>query len=126
MLENLIGYQLVSLDDSGFVVTKDGEFKHFEFNEDYGDCCGYNNICTTLFIDDNVLKNNPVITNIVIDNDNKEDNCDGEAITITFFGGDKMLSKIESESGSGSGWQYGATVTCKCVETKEEEILSSW
>ena len=121
----LLGSQLVSLDNNGFTVRNaDGE-RHFIFEEDDGDCCGYNDIEVKLLISEDEISRNPVITNIVEqDHDNASVDCD--SLTITLFGESKLLAQINSCSSSGSGWQYGATVTCRCIETHEEETITSW
>lgn len=36
------------------------------------------------------------------------------------------LAMIESYSSSGSGWEYGATVTLVCKETGAEATVTSW
>jgi hypothetical protein len=125
MLEKLIGAQLVEINERGFVVRKDGELIRFSFIEDYGDCCGFNQIETKLFISKDELQRNPVITNIQEDNTCGEWN-DSSNFIITFFGEQKQIAKINSMSSSGSGWCYGASVSLRCLKTKEEEILTIW
>ena len=121
----LLGSQLVALDNEGFTVkTKDGE-RNFIFDEDYGGCCGFNEIEAKLLISEEETNRNPIITNI-IEEKNDDSYGDGDSLTITFFGEHKLLAQINSYSSSGSGWGYGATVTCRCLETKEEQTLTSW
>lgn len=125
MFSDLVGGRLVSLNQEGFVVEVYPTYrKTFLFSEDPGDCCGYNEVSSTLLVDTDP-KNLPVITRIehVVDENSV---WDTQTCRITFFGEDKKLAEINTESGSGSGWQYGACVTVKCVETGEEEILSQW
>ena len=121
MLDELIGYQILSMDESGFVVQKDEKKRHFKFDEDYGGCCGWTELSANLFIEEG-NKNNPIITCIKY----SEEEDYSQKVIITFFVGEKKLAEIEAEAGSGSGWHYGACVTCCCIETKEEEILASW
>lgn len=121
-LHGLVGFTLVSLNDSEMIVEKDGKRYTLEFDTDGGDCCGYAEISTELLIDG---KCNPVITNVQYNGDvNEEDECD--SVRITFFGANRALASIYSEAGSGSGWAYGscATVTCKALGL--DEILTSW
>ena len=93
------------------------------FVEDQGDCCGYAEVDAKLVVE--LGKNNaPVITRVEKSVENSE--YDSEICQVTFFGESKLLASINAECGSGSGWQYGACVTVRCVETNEEEILSSW
>lgn len=123
MLEKLIGAQLIEINERGFVVRKDGELIRFSFIEDYGDCCGFNLIGTHLFISKDELRRNPIITNIQEDNTR---NNDSNNLIITFFGEKKQIAKIDAMSSSGSGWGYGASVSLRCLKTKEEEILTIW
>lgn len=109
------------MDESGFSAKlANGDILNYTFIEDEGDCCGYNEISATLLIDE---KDMPAIAKV--EQKNKEDEY-ADIVVITFFGMDKKLAEIESLSSSGSGWCYGATVTVKCVETGEEEILTSY
>ena len=64
MIEQLIGWRLTKIDNSGFEVEKGGNVKHFVFDEDYGDCCGYNEITTNLLVSEEDLSTNPVITEV--------------------------------------------------------------
>lgn len=124
MLSQLIGRQLVGVNNEGFTVSGyNGYLKHYKFIDDPGDCCGYNEIEGKLLIDTDP-KRMPVITRVEQVVEEGEYDC--QLCHITFFGEDKKLAEINTESGSGSGWQYGACVTVKCVETGEEEVLSEW
>lgn len=125
MLDTIIGAQLIELSDEGFTVRdKDGKECHFIFEQDEGDCCGFNDITSTIFFNPNDKENLPVLTNI----DLLEDECadEGNSLRITFFGLAKKLAMIESYSSSGSGWEYGATVTLVCKETGAEATVTSW
>lgn len=121
--EDLIGYQLISIDDSQITVKKnDGEYR-ISIDEDYGDCCGFNEITTQLFISEDELNRNPIITNVKI-----EDMSSGEEdrAVITFFGEYKPMATIDAMSSSGSGWAYGACVSIVCDELDINEIISQW
>lgn len=126
MLDELIGYQIISLNKDGFAVRKGNEIKHFAFFEDYGDCCGFNELRTALMIDPKDNANNPFISRVEYESNTNGDYFDANSVTITFFGADKTLATIDSVSSSGSGWCYGACVKVVCVETDEEELLTEW
>lgn len=129
MIEQIVGWRLIKIDNVGFEVEKDGNVKHFVFDEDYGDCCGYNEITTNLLVSEEDLSKNPVITEVEKVNAVKiatrmYDECD--RIKITFMGEYKPIAEIVSESGSGSGWCYGAHAWIVCKETNETEEMTSW
>lgn len=119
---DLIGYQLVDLNKKEIIVQKNGKRFSIEIDDDFGDCCGYNIIRTHLYISSKV-KRNPIITDISKEND---DNGASEKCCITFFGEEKTLAELYTESSSGSGWCYGAAVTLKCEDLKINEVLSEW
>ena len=121
-LENLIGFQLVNLDDEQMIVQKDSKVYTLQFICEDGDCCGFSNVSNTLFIDTVNAKENPIITNIEYDSTND----DSDIVKITLFGEIKKLAQIEAEAGSGSGWCYGATVTVECKPLEIDETLASW
>ena len=126
MLDGLIGSRLAEMSDEGFTVRgADGKERHFVFEKDYGDCCGFNEVTSTIFFNPNDKENLPAITNI----DRLEDELptdDGNSLRITFFGLAKKLAVVDSYSSSGSGWQYGATVTLICKETGDEAVVTTW
>lgn len=124
MIETLIGSKLISVETDGFKVkTSDGKIKTFLFVEDAGDCCGFNVVETKLYLSQDELERNPVITNVEkIDTSG----CECDSVKITLFGEYKPMVEIDSVSGSGSGWQYGACVTLRCIETNEEDLITSW
>lgn len=127
MLENLIGSKLIQIDNNGFTVKKDNEIRTFEFCEDYGDCCGYNDITANLIVSETELANNPVITEVKYTKPIQKpyhDVCD--EMIITFMGECKPIAEINSYSSSGSGWCYGAHTWVVCKETSEQEELTSW
>lgn len=120
-LKDLVGFQIVRLDDESMTVKKNGKEHLLTFAEDYGDCCGYTNVKNSLFFDPNITKRNPVIVNVEYSDEGKE--CESR-IRITFFGAHKKLAEIEAEAGSGSGWNYGANVVVACVSLGlTEEIV---
>jgi hypothetical protein len=124
MLENLIGSKLISFDNDGFsVILPSGEQIDFVFDEDKGDCCGFNELSTELLISTDELSNNPIITNI-----EKTDTSgyDDDSVKIAFFGECKKIAEVNSLSSSGSGWNYGACVWVTCKQTGEEETITSY
>jgi hypothetical protein len=124
MTNELIGAQLISFGKDKFKVkTAKGKVKTFVLDEDEGDCCGYNEVVSTLLISKKELANNPIITDIK-ETDDEED--DGNRHILTLVGVSKPLAEINSYSSSGSGWCYGACVTLECKETRLSKILSHW
>lgn len=126
MFDNLIGAKLIDFDENGFkVLINDSYVKTFEFDSEKGDCCSYNNILSNLLIDKEELKKNPVVTDVAMYKYcGNRDQC--SSFNITLFGEFKPIAEIHAESSSGSGFRYGATVTCRCKETNEEEIITEW
>lgn len=123
--KDLIGYQLVSIDNTEIVVQKGDEIHTLHIVENYGDCCGFNEVSTELFIDDTDTKRNPVITNVEIDSgEHPYASCD--SVKITFFGEYKPIARLNSLSSSGSGWCYGACVTIVCDSLDIDEQISRW
>lgn len=122
-LEDLVGFQLMDLTDEKILVrSPDGKNYTLFIEDDGGDCCGFNDITTTLKIKRN-SKINPIITKVSISN---EDEYEGERCYVTFYGDSKTLGTINTYSSSGSGWGYGANVTVCCSPLSLHEILSSW
>lgn len=120
-LYKLVGMKLIDLNRTGFTVEDtDGERFRFVFDEDEGDCCGYNEIKTTLSVS---TKNPPVITKVQYQDVTAGDE---DAIVITFFGLDREIARIFSMSSSGSGWAYGATVAVKCREINFTEVITQY
>lgn len=119
---DLIGYQLVDLNEDEIIVQKDRRRFSIKIEDDSVVCCGYNNIEAHLYVSGEV-KRNPIITDVTKEN---EDMDWSDMCCITFFGEDKILAKLETESSSGSGWCYGAAVTLKCKNLKIDEVLSEW
>ena len=122
--KDLIGYQLVSINDEEIIVRKDGKEFTLCIYEDYGDCCGYNDITTELFISNEELKRNPIITNVEMEE--IEDEEDGSRGRLTFLGEYNPIASVNSYSSSGSGWSYGACVTVECKMLGIDDTLSSW
>ena len=120
-LRKLIGMKLIDLNRTGFTVEDtNGERLRFVFDEDEGDCCGFNKIKTTLSMS---KRNPPVITRVQYQDVTAGDE---DAIRITFFGLDKEVAEIFAMSSSGSGWAYGATVAVKCREINFTEVITQY
>jgi hypothetical protein len=60
-LKDLIGFQLVKLDNEQMVIQKDNNTYTIESDCDEGDCCGYTDVDNNLLFDKDNIKNNPVI-----------------------------------------------------------------
>lgn len=128
-VKDLVGFQLVELDDEKMLVRKDGKTYMIKFDTDDGDCCGYAEVEAKLFVE-NGSPQNPVITNVKYVEEDLSDgdwsDGGGNNIVITLFGELGITGQIESVCGSGSGWQYGATVTLECDELDIREVICSW
>lgn len=122
-IKDLIGFQLVEINDNEIKLKKDDKTFTLSIDEDYGGCCGYNDIETNLFISKEELNRNPIITNIIID---KSESEWSETCKVIFFGEEKNIAELETNSGSGSGWHYGACAWVKCKELDLYEVLSQW
>ena len=123
-LAELVGAQLLSFGSGGFTVRMpDMEVRSFRYVQDEGDCCGFNSLDTTLLINRDELRNNPVITAV---HQVREDGGEADSLMVTFFGLDRKLAEINSFSSSGSGWCYGATVSLECMETSDNLVLTSY
>ena len=127
-LKDLVGYQLVQIDNKKIIIKKDDKTYTLNIEEDEGDCCGYNEIQTHLLIDNEEIEKNPIITNVEYENTEKEQDrwFNGESVRITFYGNNKQLANIESLSSSGSGWNYGACVNIKCKDLNINEEITGW
>ena len=124
-IKDLFGYQLVSIDNCKIVVKKGDSFYTLLIEEYSGDCCGFNELETRLLISNHELNRNPVITNVVVEQ-NENCDCDGDSAKITFFGEFRPIAELESYSSSGSGWCYGACVTIQCKELDIAEAITEW
>jgi hypothetical protein len=126
LIDNLIGMQLVEWDDDTKILTvRNGEdFHRIEIDDsDCGGCCGYNEFFAELHVDCEKMGENPVITHA----EACEDGDDCDKMVITFFGGAEKLISLHSESGSGSGWCYGACVKVRCKSLDMDgETITSW
>ena len=122
-LKDLIGYRLEKINDEEIIISKNDKLYVLKIQQDEGDCCGYNELETTLLISDN---NKPIITNIEYEDISKYEDWGDNTIKITFFGENKEIATIKSKSSSGSGWYYGACVTVKCKELNINEVISQW
>lgn len=120
--EALVGAQLINLTEEYIDVEKNGTRYRINIIEYEGDCCGYNEITTNLFISDKNFKRNPIITKVTIE----DENCGGNRVRLVFFGEDNNLGVLDTYSYSGSGWCYGACVTLVCDELNIHTILSTW
>ena len=123
-IKDLIGYQLVSIYDTMITVRKGNSIYELYIEQDYGGCCGFNEVSTSLLISETEVKRNPVITDVVIENGNG----DGYQTTakITFFGEYKTLAELNALSSSGSGWCYGASVSVVCKALDMEETITQY
>lgn len=124
-LEKLIGAQITRIDENSIEVNLNGSLHRLELNSDYGDCCGYAEFKTQMLYSENDLRN-PVITNVELKNSEEDDYGSSEITILTFYGESKELATVESEAGSGSGWNYGATVSIRCDALEINEDLASW
>ena len=119
----VVGAQLVKLDADGLVVRKNDKTIRFDYHDDYGDCCGYNKFEAMVVGDD--VSRNPVITAVEWE-DNKTGpyEQDSETLRIRFLGEHKLIGQMSAESGSGSGYAYGACCWLECgVDTL---MLTKW
>lgn len=121
--EDLIGYQLVSINDGQIVVQKDNKKYYLDIDDYSGDCCGYNEITTNLLISETELDRNPVITNVEMESDEESY---GMSARLTFFGEYKPMAIVDTYSSSGSGWGYGACVSIICDALGINEEMSYW
>lgn len=119
-LDALIGAEIISIDNNKIVIKKNEKQFILTLDEDYGDCCGYNDIKTKLLINDN---SKAIITKI--EKIQEEDGC-SSTCKITFFGEYKPIAEIETLSSSDSGCAYGACVSLICDALEINEMLSDW
>lgn len=124
-IKDLVGFQLVDINNSYIIVRKDNEQYALEIVEDYGGCCGYNEIETKLLITNDELERNPIITNITFDTSDKDESY-GDSVKITFFGEVKPIATLDSFSSSGSIWMYGACVSIRCKAIDMDEVITEW
>ena len=130
-LNDLVGFQLVDLNEDIMTVKKDGKTYTLEFECDSGDYCGFAEVTNTLLYDKSDTKRNPVITKIKREcgSDKDDDYWDdfySDSVSVTFFGESAPIANIEATAGSGSGWHYGAAVTVVCSPLQLEEEIVSW
>lgn len=123
-ITDLVGCQLVSIDDKNIVVKKGERTYELDIVDQPISCCGYNRINTQLLISGDELERNPIITNV----ESHTDLVGGyaQSCLVTFFGEAKPLAELSTYSSSGSGWCYGACVTVRCKQLRLEETLSQW
>lgn len=123
MLEKLIGAQILTVNEDSIEVKLGENIFKLKIESGGGGCCGYASFTTNLLYSENDFRN-PIITNVSLDNE--ENSYEGDSSVITFYGESKALATIESEAGSGSGWNYGAFVTLRCKALDIDEDLASW
>lgn len=122
MLKNLVGAQILKIEDDKIKVKLGEETYVLEIQSDDGDCCGYADFSTNLFYSEDD-KRNPIITDVSIDH---QDGYDYSSSTVTFYGESDALASIDSNASSGSGYGYGAFVTLVCAELDVREELAHW
>ena len=122
-IKDLIGFQLVGINNNEIKLKKGDKTFTLSIITDKGDCCGYNFVDTKLFVSKSELNRNPIITDITIDRNEGEWE---QTCKVVFFGEEKNIAELEADSGSGSGWCYGACASVKCKELDLNEILSAW
>lgn len=122
-LNDLVGFQLVNINRTEIIVEKDDVTYKLAIKGDSGDCCGYNDIDTTLLISEDELSRNPVITNIELED---SDGYSESKCKVTFYGEYKPMAVIDSLSSSGSGWCYGACVTSECKALDLDCTITAW
>jgi len=123
-LKDLIGYQITELSDAEMKVCKNSNTYTILFDCDHGDCCGFAEINNTLLVNHENSKENPVITNVELSDD--ESDYGSQSAVITLFGEYKPIAKLSAVAGSGSGWMYGATVMAVCKTLGIEEEIVGW
>ena len=84
----LVGAQLVSFNDEGFTVMKDGRAFNFEYYCYEGDCSSYIGIETELYVNLSDTSNNPVITKV----EGLPCNDPGQCCDITLYGLYKQIA----------------------------------
>lgn len=124
----LLGMRLEELTEDYMVVSDSkGKYK-LEFVKYDGDCCGYSDVETKLYLDE-TKKENPIITKI----ESNRINGEGDFLDVTMFGcyklyveQEKKLAELNFASSSGSGWAYGAAITVRCKALNITEEVTSW
>lgn len=67
-ITDLVGYQLVDLNEDEIIVQKDRRRFSIKIEKDSGGCCGYNDIEAHLYVGGEV-KRNPIITDVTKENE---------------------------------------------------------
>lgn len=124
-IKDLIGFQIVSIDEEQIVVSKDGVTHTLEIYQDTGDCCGFNEVTTSLLISSDELSKNPVIVDVEFIRTTDGD-CYGDGCKLTFFGEYNPIATLNSYSSSGSGWCYGASVSLVCKPLDLAATVTCW
>lgn len=123
MLNELIGAQLKHIDNNSIIFLKNGEEYRFDIVEEHGDCCGFAEVNTRLFISKKEIERNPVITKIKT---NSHEKRKSETVYIVLFGEYKPMAEIIAEAGSETGCCYGACVMLHCKKTKKKQMIAIW
>lgn len=124
--ESLIGAKLSCISDEKIVVIDtNGKQRVFNFIKDDGDWCGFAEVNTHLYITQDELNTNPVITNVKTKRSSGEEN-ESDDFYITLCGINKKLAKVSCRASSGSGWGYGATVTIRCKALNINDVLCEY
>lgn len=125
-IKDLIGFQLVGINGSEIKLKKGDKtftLSIIDSCEEDQTCCEYNDIEANLFISKEELGRNPIITDITIEKSEYEW---GETCKVVFFGEEKNIAELTTNSSSVSGWYYGACASVKCKELDLNEVLSQW
>lgn len=119
-MDRLVGMRLISINAEGLIVKDASGAQHtLWIDTDEGGCCGYTEVVASLVLDEG---NEPVI--VKIEEEYASDNC--SEVKVTFFGESKPIAELEIETGSGSGWCYGASVTISCKDLDIDKVVSEW
>lgn len=120
----LFGAQLVDMNNEHLIIKKNGKLHVINFELNDGDCCGYARLSQELYFKPNSDRN-PVITNVSYLS-TEDAYGDYETTKIVFYGEYRLLGEINCTCGSGSGWQYGASVTLVCKSLDIDDVICSW
>ncbi len=124
-LKDLIGFRLVDFDleKEEIIIAKDEKRYKINVRRDEGDCCGYTELTGELYISQDDIRENPIITNV---ESVKQDENYTAVTTITFFGSCRPLATLTGLASSESGYGYGACVTLECEDLQLEEVVAEY